>query len=107
MPFFPHGDGSAQYLDWIDDKDEITRRIKNKETYFGTLAGAVLYGGVEATAFDQPIEAVEVYNGTEALEAIFARQPLPKPVGLQSEYRIVVLDGRFHHPPISPPSVTG
>ena len=102
MPFFSNGDGSATHLDWVLDRSEILRRLENKETYFGTLAGAVLYGGVQATAFDKPLRAVKVYHGTEAMAAVFAHRPLPEPVGLKSEYRVVVLDGQFYHPPLHP-----
>lgn len=104
MPFFPNNDGSALHLDWIEDAPEITRRLERKETYYGTLAGAVLYGNVQATAFDQPLKAVDVYDGTEALSSVFHKKPLPAPIGKQSQYRIVVLDGQFYHPPISPPA---
>lgn len=104
MPFFLHPDGNCFYLDWVKDRKEISDRIEKGDRYFGTLGGAILHGGVEATSFDQPIKAEPVYDTAAAL-ARPAGAPLGKPVGTRAHYRIDVHQGRLHHPPLWPSAV--
>jgi hypothetical protein len=101
MPFYPTGDGSCIVLDWKRDKAEITARNARGEAWFPTLGGAILYGGVQATAFDQPLKAEPVYNAQEALSRPLGT-PLPDPVGVVSSYRVCVFNGELVHPPASP-----
>ncbi|MFX4299991.1 hypothetical protein [Pseudosulfitobacter pseudonitzschiae] len=64
------------------------------------LGNAVLYNGVEASVFARPILAEPVYDGAKALAAgTVAGLP---PVGVVATYKITVLDGELHHPPLWP-----
>lgn len=64
-----------------------------------SLARAALFFDVQVTAFDRPVKAVHLYNGSDALRFGIAGL---NPVGLMSEYRITVMDGKLHHPPLWP-----
>lgn len=64
------------------------------------LGNAVLYKGVEASVFDRPLCAEPVYDGAEALAAGTTRGLTS--VGVVATYRITVLDGELHHPPLWP-----
>ena len=67
------------------------------ETVFPTLAGAILYGGVQASAFRHPIKAEPVYNGMEALNAGTVKGLTP--VGVQASYKVEAIPGQLLHPP--------
>ncbi len=101
MPYYPTGDGGCLVLDWTTDKAEISNRNARGEVWYGTLAGAVVHSGVQATAFDKPLRAEPVYNAKEALERPLGA-PLPDPVGLVSSYRVCAWEGALVHPPRAP-----
>lgn len=65
MPFFLNDDGTAIYLDWHKDEEEVDRRLDALEVCYPTLTGACLYGGVQASAFDQVFRKVELFDGSE------------------------------------------
>lgn len=65
-----------------------------------SLERAALFFDVQVTAFRRPVKAVDLYNGSDALRFGIAGL---EPVGQRSEYRITVMDGKLHHPPIWPP----
>lgn len=101
MPYFVMPDGTCTELDWTADKAEISARSAAGETYYGTLAGAVLHGGVKASAFDRAVKSEPLYNALEALRRPVGA-PLPSPVGHCASYRVIVLEGQFHHPGLAP-----
>lgn len=94
MAFFVE-DGAAVWIEW--DSPEHKERVKLGMKYFSTLGGCALHGGVEVTVFDKPIKAEPVYNGFEAM-AMYPN--LPEPTGVEAQYKIVVFDGEFFHPPV-------
>lgn len=85
---------------WSLNVGRNRQNVKKLVAVSGTLAGAVLYGGVSATAFDRELRAEPVYDGAQALEA--GLRSLPEPIGVVSDYRVVVFDGELRHPPLHP-----
>lgn len=104
MPFFVTPSGQAEELDWTIDAREIDCRIAAGETCYATLGGAVLHGGVQATAFDRALRAVDLFDGKEALAAGSTAGLVP--VGQRSDYRVAVHEGCLHHPPLWPSAIS-
>lgn len=114
-PWVPEGFEPAAYTVWVPDPDMpgmamlVTREdsIKALEaqgiTYYGTVAGCVLYAGVQACAFDHPLRSEDVYSGAEALANGFSLKGL-QPVGRRASYKIVAMpgDAAVRHPPQHP-----
>ena len=69
-------------------------------TLYSTLAGAIIYGGVQAHAFRHPVKSVPVYNGEDALR--LGSVTTLTPVGMRAEYRIVATPDGLVHPPKHP-----
>lgn len=69
---------------------------------YHSLGDAVFSGGHKITVFDRPLVAEPVYNTVEALKVGSARLHELEPVGVVSQYRIAILDGKIHHPPLWP-----
>ena len=59
-----------------------------KQPLFGSLAGCVAYGGVQATAFEKPVSVEPVWNGEEVLNNGFKTQGLV-PCGFRSSMMIL------------------
>jgi hypothetical protein len=69
---------------------------------YHSLGNAVVDGGLEVSVFRHRIKAELVYNGTEALEARQAGNPMPEPVGTRSSYRVAIFNGEILMPPRHP-----
>lgn len=69
---------------------------------YHSLGNAALYHDFDVSVFGQKFRATPVYDGKEALEAQLQRRPLPAPVGVVADYRVVIRDGELLHPPRSP-----
>lgn len=65
-----------------------------------SAGNAVLYHGVQASVFARPLQSLDVYDGTEALNAGSVKDL--EPVGKRSDYRIAIMDGEVQIPPIWP-----
>lgn len=105
MPYFLTEDGMAEHLDSISDRAEIQARDAAGARWFGTLAGAVIHGGVAATAFDKPVRVEPLYDGAEALAQGSVAGLTP--VGLAAHYRVVAMEGALLHPPRTPSDLPG
>lgn len=93
-------DGTATEVDWRRDAALIARAQNAGGVLFGTLAGAVVHGGVAASAFDQPLKATPLYDGVTAMAqgSVVGLSP----VAVMAEYRICAFDGQLLHPARSP-----
>lgn len=101
MPWIVNDDLTATHVGYRDGGIALDLKPGDEhKPWFGTLAGAVLHGGVTATAFDRELRAEPVYDGVQALEA--GLRKLPEPIGVVSDYRVVVFDGELRHPPLHP-----
>ena len=96
MPFITLPDGTATEVDWDLDSAFIARA----KAAGGTLAGAVIHSGVQATAFDKPVKVTPLYDGLKALEQGNIKGLTP--VAEMSDYRICARDGALVHPPAVP-----
>ena len=114
-PWVPEGFEPAASMVWVPDPDMpgmamlVTRKEsiealeKQGTTYYGTVAGCVLYAGVQACAFDKPVRAEDVYSGAEILANDFSLKGL-RPVGRRASYKVVAMPGdkTVRHPPQHP-----
>lgn len=90
-------------IGYVIETDGTARMLSHQETHvaldlgmpiFGTLAGAVIHGGVAATAFDRPAISEEVMSGRKWVELQAFR-----PEGLCLSLRVCAENGRLVHPP--------
>ena len=96
MPYIVHDDGTAEGFDPFDNEDmrrfdKICARYEDTQNrVFGTLLGAVTYGGVVATAFDRPFRAERVYDAETILNAENPMRALAEaePVGVVGSFNI-------------------
>lgn len=101
MPWIVNDDLTATEVGYVNGGLALDLKPGDEhKPWFGSLAGAVLHGGVQATAFDKALRAEPVYDGVKALAAGLGA--LPEPIGVVSDYRVVVLDGELQHPPLHP-----
>lgn len=93
MPIMVQG-GQATHLDW--DSIEFKRRVSHGETYWGSMLGAALYGGVQASVFESTIRAVDVFDSQQIIENNWDVSNLT-PIGQIAEYKIVHFNGKTYH----------
>lgn len=94
MPWFINNDKTATCEPF--DTPEYEMRVKLGENYYGTLAGAVIHEGVQASAFDSAIEAEPIFDAE-----IWFKTGENVHVGYVSDYRICATPERgLIHPPI-------
>jgi hypothetical protein len=115
-PFVPEGFQAEPYPVWaadpdhpgmakpITDRAEIARLEKLGIPLYSSLAGCVLYSGVQASAFDKPLRSEPVWNGQAVLANGFSTKGIA-PCGTRANYRIVALPGdtKPRHPAQWPP----
>ena len=89
----PHMPGAARPLEDSEPADHAPTRV------YGSLAGTVLYEGVQACVFDAPLKAEPIWNGKRVAANEYRIQGLA-PDGVRATYKIVALPG---HPLLSPP----
>jgi len=75
---------------------------KGQGERFHSLGNAAFVGGVDVSVFDKPLQTTPVYPGTEALKAFHNKTEMPPSTGNVATYRIAVLDGDIHTPPLWP-----
>lgn len=69
---------------------------------YGTLAGCVLYAGVQASAFDGPISSEPVWDGARIIANGWRTAGLA-PDGTRARYKVVAVPGQaLLHPPLLP-----
>ena len=92
MPYIVDHDGSATEITW-EAADE------HPGPWYSTLVGPAQTHGVQVSAFDKAMTAVEVYDTAEALK-IYPK--LPAPSGVRADYRVCFMDGKFYPKGIHP-----
>jgi hypothetical protein len=100
MPLLSNNDGSATFYNW---DDPVFKRRMGGESYWGTLLGAIQGGGVIASAFSHPMRVEALYDASEALTA--HPGPLPSPVGVRANYRIVHTSGKTNYAGVWPADI--
>lgn len=67
-----------------------------------SMARAAMFFDVAVTVFRAPVKAEALFDSMEAMKVGFSRLHELTPVGVRSDYRVSVLDGQYHHPPLWP-----
>lgn len=67
-----------------------------------SMARAAMFFDVAVTVFRAPVKAEALFDSMEAMKVGFSRLHELTPVGVRSDYRVSVLDGHYHHPPLWP-----
>jgi len=90
----------------VHGRDELARLERLGVRFYGTLAGCVLYEGVQASAFDKPLRSEPVWDGRAVFANGISTQGLA-PCGVRPNYRVVALPGdtKPRHPPQWPGSL--
>lgn len=72
---------------------------------FTSLGQAAMNSDVQVAVFDRDIQAELVYEGTAALEVGYAGLKDLEPAGVRSIYKVAIMDGQIHHPPLWPADI--
>lgn len=72
-----------------------------------SLGQACHAGLIDASVFDQQIQAEKTYDTAEYLAYLHGEKPKPEPVGSKASYKICFLNGELHHPPLWPSEAVG
>lgn len=103
-PFVPASFTPEPYPVWVADPDmpgmampvtdlaELERLKAMGVATYGSPAGCVLYAGVQATAFDNPIRSEPVWNGQAFMDNGWTNRGLA-PCGVRATYKIVATAG--------------
>lgn len=85
-------DGVAVGCDCLA-KDVLERLLAEGAPHYGSMAGAVYYGGVTASPFDRPLGVETLYDGAAALGLDGPRRMVE--TGRRATYKVVALHRSF------------
>jgi hypothetical protein len=93
--------------EWERGKEGLLKAVphdapRSHTERFGALGQAAMNSDVAITVFDQPLKAEPVYDGQAALDAGPSGLKDLDPVGVRSNYRVVIYDGEIRQPPVWP-----
>lgn len=82
--------------------EALERAVQDGHAIFGSIVGCVLYAGVQASAFDQPLTVEPTWSGARIIANGWTTQGLA-PDGRRARYRVVAQPGQPQHvPPLHP-----